>query len=59
METIRVKKTELPVVIPHGKSQEVADVLGVTTKTIKKHLSRGRGLMYERIKKVVLEKYGN
>jgi hypothetical protein len=57
-KTVIVKKTTLPDFLPHGWKKEVAGVLGIHPNTVNHALKSGKGMTYERIKKVAIEKYG-
>ncbi len=58
MNTVIVKNCKMPDFLPHGWKKEVAEVLGIHPNTVKNALRSGRGLTYDRIKKVAIEKYG-
>lgn len=58
MSTVIVKKTELPKFLPHGWKKEAAKALGVHPNTIRNAILAGRGEMFEKVKKVAIEKWG-
>lgn len=57
-KTIIVKSTVLPEFLPHGWKSEVARNLGIHRNTLRKALDAGKGVTYEKIKHVAIQKWG-
>lgn len=58
-KTTIIKKTGLPDFLPHGWKKEVAVILGIHINTVTNALKTGRGINYERIKRVAINKWGD
>lgn len=58
-KTTIIKKTGLPDFLPHGWKKEVAVTLGIHINTVTNALKAGRGINYERIKCVAINKWGD
>lgn len=57
-KTVIIKNTSLPEFLPHGWKAEVAQILGIHRNTVKNALDLGKGIMYEKIKHVAIQKWG-
>lgn len=58
-KTTFIKKTTLPDFLPHGWKKEVALILGIHINTVTNALKAGRGINYEKIKRVAINKWGD
>jgi len=58
MTTQILKKETLPIFLPHGWKKEVANTLGIHPNTVKNALHMQKGVTYDKIVKVAVEKYG-
>jgi IS30 family transposase len=58
MKTQIIKHTEMPFCLPHGATTEIAKYLGVHRNTVNRAMRAQKGPMFERVKKVALDKYG-
>jgi len=50
---------DIPLFLPHGWKTDVAKLLGIHHNTLTNALKSGKGETYEKIKTVVIKKYGN
>lgn len=56
-KTLKLEQS-MPVVLPQGWKKEVARSLGVHRNTVRNALNSGKGIMYNRVMKCALAKYG-